>query len=382
MKITSLEATVVSVPYTHKEVSSRIVRGGVTDVVVKLTADNGLVGWGESCGTPNAASIKEAVIYARHFVLGRSPWDKEAIAAEYFGRGVWNRRASTGNFAFAGIDQALWDLCAKSCGQPLYQLLGGALRDEVEYFYYLSRGEPEDIARQGAEGRSRGYRSYYLKVGVDRRAEEAMLEALRSTVGPEARIRIDANEAWSLNEAIKILTDWDRRYDIDFCEAPVRHDLPESLAEIRARVPCAISANEALAREVDVVRLIRSRSADVLCFSPYWVGSLRRFVGLSHLAHLEGLIVCKHSHGELGIAAAACQHAMLCLPNADPGNQQTATMMVDDILKEPVPISTGPRWGRICGHGLGIEVDEDKVARFHQAYLRDGQFLPFQPASR
>ena len=54
MKIVSLETTIVSIPYTHDEVSSRIVRGGVTDVVVKLTTDDGLVGWGESCGSPNA----------------------------------------------------------------------------------------------------------------------------------------------------------------------------------------------------------------------------------------------------------------------------------------------------------------------------------------
>ncbi len=186
MKIVSLETTIVSIPYTHDEVSSRIVRGGVTDVVVKLTTDDGLVGWGESCGSPNALGIEEAVKYARPFVIGRSPWDKELIAREYFTRGIWNRRAHTGNFAFAGVDQALWDLCAQSAGQPLYQLLGGALREEVEYFYYLSRGEPDDLVRQCKEGRQRGYCTYYLKVGLDRHAEETMLEAVRATIGPRS----------------------------------------------------------------------------------------------------------------------------------------------------------------------------------------------------
>ncbi len=235
----------------------------------------------------------EAVKYARPFVIGRSPWDKELIAREYFTRGIWNRRAHTGNFAFAGVDQALWDLCAQSAGQPLYQLLGGALREEVEYFYYLSRGAPDSLVRQCTEGRQRGYGTYYLKVGLDRFAEETMLEAVRATIGPSGRIRIDANEAWTVNEAVRTLNDWDRKYGIDFCEAPIAHDLPQGMAEIRARVPCAISANEALGRESDVVRLIRSRAADVLCFGPFWVGSLRRFMSLGFPAHLEGQLVCK-----------------------------------------------------------------------------------------
>src|ERR1051325_7658131 len=140
MKISRLETFVVSVPYRHTEVSTRVKREGVTDVIVKLTADNGLVGWGESCSGADAASIENAVQSARPFVLGRDPWQTEAIAQDYFKTGLWDFRAMTGNFAFAGIDQALWDLCGKECGQPLYRLFGGALRDEVDYFYYLARG--------------------------------------------------------------------------------------------------------------------------------------------------------------------------------------------------------------------------------------------------
>jgi len=223
-----------------------------------------------------------------------------------------------------------------------------------------------------------GYAAFYLKTGIDRKAEEDMLEAIRDTIGPDGKIRIDCNEAWTVNQSIRILVDWDARFGIDFCEAPVAHDLPESLREIRERVPCAISANEGLGREVDVLRLIKSRCADVLCFGPYWVGTLRRFLTLGQIAHLEGQQVCKHTHRELGIAAAAAHHVMLCLPNAVDGNQQTAAVMAGDILSEPIPIATGPRWGRIEKPGLGIEVDEDRLAEAHEAYLREGQFVPFR----
>jgi glucarate dehydratase len=127
-----------------------------------------------------------------------------------------------------------------------------------------------------------------------------------------------------------------------------------------------------------VLRLIDAHCADVHCFGPYWVGTLRRFQTLSQLAHLKGQHVCKHSHGELGIAAAAAQHVMLTLPNVVAGNQQTASILEGDILKEPIPIAAGPKWGRIEEPGLGVEVDKEWLMRAHEAWLRDGQFIPYR----
>ena len=122
----------------------------------------------------------------------------------------------TGNFAFAGIDQALWDLCGKECGQPLYRLFGGALRAEVDYFYYLSQASPEEIRRQAEDGVRRGYTCFYLKVGIDAAAETEMLAALRSAIGGARKIRVDANQAWTVSQAAKILARWNELFEIDF----------------------------------------------------------------------------------------------------------------------------------------------------------------------
>jgi L-alanine-DL-glutamate epimerase-like enolase superfamily enzyme len=111
--------------------------------------------------------------------------------------------------------------------------------------------------------------------------------------------------------------------------------------------------------------------------SPYWVGSIRRFMMLCHLAHAHGIQVCKHTHGEFGLAAAAGQHLMLAAPNACLGHQQTAQMMADDILAERLPIADGPTWGRIEAPGLGVTVDEGKVAEYHARYVKDGAFMPY-----
>jgi L-alanine-DL-glutamate epimerase-like enolase superfamily enzyme len=375
-KIVRLDTYPASIAYSHLERSSRVNRAGVTDVVVKLTADNGLVGWGESCSGADTASIEAAVKSMAKFVVGRSPWETEAIARDVFGAGLWDYRPMTGNFAFAGIDMALWDLCGKAVGQPVYRLFGGAQREAVNYFYYLSQGTAADLAVQCRDGVAKGYDCYYLKVGVDAAAEEGMLEAVRATIGPTARIRIDANEAWSVPEAVRLLNRWHQRFDIDFAEAPVPAIPHKLMLDLRRRVPVALCANEGLGRQADAIAMIESHAADVLCFSSYWVGSLRRFHTLSHLAALHGQRVIKHSHGEFGLAAAAGQQMMLALPNVDVGVQQTAAMMEDDVLVDRLPIADGPTWGLVDGRGLGVEVDEDKLARYVEAYRRDGQFLP------
>jgi L-alanine-DL-glutamate epimerase-like enolase superfamily enzyme len=377
MRIEHLEAVPVRVPYTHAEVSSLVARGGVTDVIVKLVADNGLIGWGECTRAADAAGIASAVAAMRPLVVGRDPFAMEAIARDVFIAGGWQFQAMTGNFAYAGIDMALWDLCGKACGQPLYRLFGGAVRETVDYFYYLSWGTPEAVAEQCQEGVERGYGVFYLKVGVDAAAEEAMLAAVRQAIGPRRKIRLDANQAWSVPEAVGLLNDWHAKFRLDFVEAPVPIDPVELMADLKRRVGVPLCVNEGLWRAADAYRIIDSRCGDYLCFSSYWVGTLRRFQSLCHAAEAKGWLVCKHTHGELGLAAAAGQHLMLTLPNACDGHQQTAQFMADDILTEPLPIATGPSWGRLDAPGLGVEIDEAKLAHYHRDFLDHGDFPPF-----
>ncbi len=380
MKVVELETWLVSVPYRHTEVSSRVYRGGVTAVIVKLTSDSGLVGWGETTVGPDAASVELAVQSVKPFLLGRDPWEKDAITRDYYQTGLWDHRPMTANYAYAGIDQALWDLCGKEAGQPLYRLWGGAAREEVNYFYYLSQGEPGDLVAQCKDGVEKGFHCYYLKVGIDTARETEMLAAVRETIGPTGKIRIDANQAWTVAEARQVLPAWHHEFNIDFVEAPVRIEPVENMLDLKASLPIGLCVNEGLWTESEAYRVIRSRCGDVLCFSSYWVGTLQRFVTLCQAAHLEGWRVCKHTHGELGLAAAAGQHAMLNIPNASDGIQQTAYMMQDDLLVEPLPIATGPNWGKISGPGLGVEVDEDKVRKYADLYQEIGQFMPYELA--
>ncbi|HKW98603.1 MAG TPA: mandelate racemase/muconate lactonizing enzyme family protein [Bryobacteraceae bacterium] len=376
MKIAKLEFIPVSIPYTHREVSSQVNRDGVSDIVVKATTDDGLVGWGESCSGANIESVEQTLKATQPFVLGRSPWSSELIREELWHKGIWMFRKPTASFAYAGIDMALWDICGKACNQPLYNLFGGRVRESANYFYYLARGSAESLQAQCRDGLARGYHVFYLKVGVDIQAECEMVRVVRETIGPSARLRLDANAAWRVNEAVRNLALLDR-YTIDFIEQPVSPDPVANMQEVRRRTPVAVCANEGLWSAEDAYKQITGRTADVYCFSSYWVGSLTLFQSLCRVAALESLQICKHTHGEFGIAAAAAHHLMLTLPNLVEGNQQTAQMMQDDVLKHPLPIASGPDWGVPHGPGLGIEVDCEKVGLYHERYRQHGQFQPY-----
>jgi L-alanine-DL-glutamate epimerase-like enolase superfamily enzyme len=377
MRIAKLETFPVNIAYTRLEKSALIARAGVSDVVVKLTTDDGLVGWGEACMNSETAGIVAAVEAARPFLLGRSPWEGEAIARDYFITGGWQFQATTGNFAFAGIDMALWDLCGKAAGQPIHRLLGGPLRDSVDYFYYLQWGSAEDVAAQCEDGVARGYQVFYMKAGVDEAAEEAMLALVRDCIGPSRKIRIDPNQAWTVPQAAALIARWHARYDIDFVEGPVLARPFDAMLDLKARSPAPLCLNEGLWGVPEVIEAITRRAADYLCFSPYWVGTVRRFMMLAQLAAAQGMLVCKHTHGEFGLAAALGQHLCLAIPNASLGHQQTAQMMAGDILAERLPIADGPRWGIIEGAGLGVTLDEAKLAAAHEAYRRNGAFMPY-----
>jgi glucarate dehydratase len=365
------------IPYRQAETSAIILRSGVSDVVVKLITDDGLVGWGEACMNSDTATTRAALEAMRPFVLGRSPWESESIARDVFRHGGWQWQAMTGAFAFAGIDMALWDLCGKAAGQPVSHLFGGPVRTEVDYFYYLSWDEPDGLRMQCAEGLARGHSVFYFKAGVNFDAELAMLEIVRDALGPSPRIRVDPNQAWPYAEAVRNVGRMHSAVGLDFVEAPINGGRHENLRELARTVGVPVCANEFLWTEADAARMITARSVDHLGFSPYFVGSLRRWHTLCHMASHSDILVHKHTHGEFGIAAAACQHILLTLPNLAQGSQQTHQILAHDILTEDLPIAAFARWGHIVRPGLGIEIDEDALTEATDRWHRDGDFVPY-----
>ena len=254
------------------------------------------------------------------------------------------------------------------------------MRSDVTYFFYLARGDDDDLRAQVASGpRGAGYDVFYLKVGLDDGDDLRMVATLRDALGPGPRLRTRRQlQLVRCRRRVRMLERL-AEYDIDFVEQPVRETPLGHLGELRSRSPIAVCANEGLWSEADAYARIRAREADVFCFSPSWVGSLGAFSRLAHVAELEGLKVCKHTHGELGIAAAACQHVLLTLPNAVDGQPADGADDGARRAQRGAAHRARPALGSSSTvPGLGVEVDPDAVAEAAGRYRSEGQYLPWQ----
>ena len=377
MKIDKIDLYPVSVPYKVIEKSSRVYRSGVSDIIIKITTDDGIVGWGEATRTASAKVIIESLEAMKPVLMNQDPWQNLKHEKNIYDEALWHWSAVTANLAYAGIDMALWDIYGKQVNKPIYQLLGGSLRDEVSYFYYLTWTDINDLIKQCQDGINKGYDVFYLKIGKDEVLEEEMVKVVREAIGPSKKIRLDTNMSWNIPQAKKLINKWHEKYSIDFFEAPVQIEPLTQMQELKSSISSSLCVNEGLWKENEFIDIINSRCGDYLCCSHYYVGSVRKFLHLAYLSNYYGWLICKHTHGELGLTAAIGQHLMLNIPNACEGHQQTAQNMVDDILTEPIPITNKPIWKKIEKPGLGVEVDEDKVLFYNKKFLEEGEFLPY-----
>ena len=204
-----------------------------------------------------------------------------------------------------------------------------------------------------------------------------MIKTVRNIIGSNRKIRLDTNMSWNIPQAKRLINKWHEKYTIDFYEAPVRIEPLSQMEELKKSTKASLCVNEGLWKEDEFINIINSRCGDYLCCSHYYVGTIRKFMNLAYLSNYKGWMICKHTHGELGLTAAIGQHLMLSIPNACEGHQQTAQNMVDDILTESIPIASGHSWGKINKPGIGVDVDEEKIKFYNKKFLDEGEYLPY-----
>jgi L-alanine-DL-glutamate epimerase-like enolase superfamily enzyme len=271
------------------------------------------------------------------------------------------------------------------CGQPLVTLFGGRFRDRVEFFYYVARAEPDEVAEEGRRATKAGFSTCYLKVGADDpRRDVERVAALRDGAGPGARIRVDANEAWSPGAAIRVIREL-ARYDLELVEQPVSGRNLDEMAYVRRRIDVPLLANESSWTRQAQLAVIRAGAADVLSIDNQMDGGLANLRRSAGMCEAAGLPVVKHSLGELGVALAAAVHALAAVPNARCANQAYGALLADDVVAG----FGGPAANYADGHlavpagpGLGVELDRDRVERYAALYRTDGASFGFHDRER
>jgi L-alanine-DL-glutamate epimerase-like enolase superfamily enzyme len=365
VRITNIETTACRVPMREPLKWSGGIRQSASGLLVRIHTDEGLTGVGEAPG-PTLPTI-QAIIHSelQQFLLGEDPLRVEWLVhrLEEFTRN-WSRIA---NYAIAGLELALLDLKGKALGVPVAELLGGFCREEARMVGYLFIDEPEASARKAADFVAAGFDELKLKVGRDYRQDHDALAAIRDRVGPDVKIRIDANMNWSVPAAVKWIRGLER-YDLQYVEQPVPDFDLDALAQVRRSVSVPIAADEACTDVRSALELIKRDACDVLVVYPSEAGGLTRARQIAALADAAGKWCAIGSWAELGVATAANVHVV-----ASSANDTHYPLQEDDVLVERLDMSTGsvrvPR-----GPGLGVELDEEALERLAQLRLRESVF--------
>jgi len=370
MKIESVQATPVTIAFTEPEIWSQGVRHGVTAIVVEVATNAGITGVGESVPAPSPEVTLAAIDSAAKTILGKDPRQIQRRWLDMQSLGGWCSFPYVGNSALAGIEIALWDILGQSLKAPIHALLGGPVRDRVPIMGFVQHTTPERIERDAERMASAGFTTLYTKVGLDRERDLAATAALRRGGGPQAQLRVDANEAWTPGTALRMAHAL-REYDLQYIEQPIRMRNIRELAELRRRSPIPIAANQSSWLNWDIADILAAGAADVIMSDPWQAGGIANFQRAAAMCETAGLPLVYHSFAPLSIATRAAMQVLCTSPACVFANQTYNHMLADDVVREPVRIEQG-HIAVSSEAGLGVELDRTKLARYHEAYRQQG----------
>ena len=370
MRITKIDTIAARTPVREPLIWPGGTRHSASGLLVQIHTDEGIFGVGEAPGPtlPTIRTIIDAEL--TQFLVGQDPLRVEWLVhrLEEFTRN-WSRM---GAYAIAGVEMALLDLKGKALGVPVAELLGGFCRDRVAVVGYLFIDSPEANAEKAGAFVDAGYTELKLKVGRDFEQDHDTIAAIRDRVGPDVKIRIDANMIWSVPAAIKWIRGLER-FDLQYVEQPVPDFDVQGLAQVRRSVAVPIAADEACTDVRSVLELIKADACDVLVVYPSEAGGLRRAHQIGALADAAGKWCTIGSWAELGVATAGNVHVVASSSNYPFASDTHYPLQEHDILVEPFAMTDGlvevPR-----SPGLGVELDPEAVERLSNFQVRESVF--------
>ncbi len=334
-------------------------------VFVKITADDGHIGWGESLASvaPQVATQIICTLLAPQ-LIGQDPLPGEALWNDLY-HSMRDRGHLTGFFmdALAGCDSALWDLRGKILGVPVYTLLGGPFVDRVRLYASGVRGDtPAERAASARELVAQGFTGIKLHLTRGRRDMLATVAAVREALGPDVDILVDAHNIFDVAEAIRVGKELER-YDVLVFEAPTNPEDVAGLAEIAAALQVRVATGETERSRYQFRQRFEARAVDVVQPDIGYVGlsEMRRIAWLAEAFHVS---MAPHLSAGLGASIAATLHLVASIPNVlivefQPG----ALAVANQLLHKPLEVHGGfmplPQ-----GPGFGIDLDEAAIRAY------------------
>ena len=249
---------------------------------------------------------------------------------------------------------ALFDLAGKVASQPIWRMLGLEAVEPVRCNATLEAGPPARVAERAREWAERGFRTFKLKLGAGE--DVAQVRAVREALGPEARIRVDANGTWGVEEALGVLR-MIEPLDVELAEQPVGRD--RDMERVTEASPIPVAADETVSSSKDAGRAVARRACDLTTVKLAKVGGMGEANGIARAlpTYLSSAL-----DGPLGIAAAV--HAAQSLPLAEDLAHGLATQRLFSATTAAVECELeGDLLSPPAGPGLGVQLDDEAVER-------------------
>jgi L-alanine-DL-glutamate epimerase-like enolase superfamily enzyme len=362
LKITDVEIFLFDIPLTSP---FRIAIGEMTaanDLLIRVRTDQGVTGLGEACPFPpitgetqatNAAAAKAI----RDMIIGKDPLAIDDLV-RLIGPIVHSNPS-----AVAAFDMAFFDILGKVAGLPLFRLLGGT-KNVFETDITTSLDTLEKMTAEAKGYADMGYKTLKVKVGLDPDEDFARLEAIRSAVGPKVAIRIDANQGWTVPQAIYGLRKM-APLAIQFCEQPVLASDTVGLSAVRAQSPISIMADEALFGPADAVKLIRAGACDSFNIKVMKAGGLLNSIRIAHIADAANMRCMVGCMLETRLALTAAAHIVASQANIVYADLDGNSEHVEDPIVDGMTVKAGtltlPE-----KPGLGCDVDPAFVKKLRR----------------
>lgn len=362
MKITSIETVPVQVPVDRgvgQVTNTKGFRFESHLLLVFIRTDSDIEGVGEVTASPDwsgetsdgAKSLIDTHLTPR--LIGEDPRRVRHCMDQL-------SRTFANPFAKAGLEMALFDLLGKSLDTPVYQLLGGAVRqDPLPLRFPVMPVGPTESADLAQRMTKQGFRTIKLKVGHDPLEFDLQrVKLVREVVGPDTQITVDANGGWSVNDAVRAAPHLED-YDVSFVEQPVHRLDLEGLAEVRGRINLPVMADESVFTVQDAIRCIQLKAADIISVYPGKNGGLLNTQTIASLAEAAGVHCAMGSNLEWDIGSAAMAHACQAMPNIRVERYGADIIGVFFHTNRAIkrPLSSQPALVDVPhGPGLGIDV--------------------------
>lgn len=312
--LTRIEALVFRYPVQTPVRTSFGVMHDRPAVFVRVEDSDGHVGWGEvwcnfpSCGAEHRARLVDTVLAP---LLLNQRYEGPAAAWQHLTQRTAVLAIQSGEpgpiaQAIAGVDLALWDLSARRANEPLWQHLGGTHSRIPVYASGINPDRPEDTARRCLDA---GYRAFKLKIGFGEERDLTNLKAMRDVIGDEAALMVDANQGWSLDEAVHMAGRL-APFRLRWLEEPLRADTPWSQWQrLQSRTLIPLAAGENIAGEDNYDAALQSRVLSVLQPDAAKWGGISANWPVIQRARAAGLRYCPHYLGA-GVGLMASAHLL------------------------------------------------------------------------